>query len=215
MNKSLAAGVDWSSLAASCGRQPVAPATSRRHRPHFTLTAKADQSAPRRGQLYCWGYAERGRAHAVPRAHPDRQRGGTVTVTLTNALPATPANVSIVFPGQQVTAIGGTAGPAHPGSPAGGRRGHLHLHRQPSREPTLYHSGTRSSCRWRWAWWARSSCGRRVSSRRPQPRGRLRRTPPPTAGPATTGNSVPPHRHGREHPRPGRADSTARPSRWT
>jgi len=95
----------------------------------FSLTAQASSiSQPDGAMIYSWGY---GCAVAPPAAAfvplmpgttpscPSMQvpgpslivtEGQTVTVTLTNNLPRSAGNTSILFPGFQVTATGGVAG---------------------------------------------------------------------------------------------------------
>jgi FtsP/CotA-like multicopper oxidase with cupredoxin domain len=94
--------------------------------PTFTLTATdALLTQPDGNQVYSWGYgcttAPSGFAPApiggafcntmqVPGPTLIVTEGQTVTVTLTNALPAGAGNTSILFPGFKVTASGGVAG---------------------------------------------------------------------------------------------------------
>src|SRR3979490_247839 len=92
----------------------------------FNLTAAANYiSQPDGMQIYSWGYGCAGAATYAPATFasvgvcPTMQlpgpplivtEGQTVTVTLTNNLPGR-ANASIVFPGFNVSATGGAAGP--------------------------------------------------------------------------------------------------------
>ncbi len=94
--------------------------------PTFNLTAQAAYISQPDGQsIYSWGYgcsgAPAGYAPAaianpfcnsmqVPGPTLIVTEGQPVTVTLTNNLPTAAGNTSILFPGFQVTATGGTAG---------------------------------------------------------------------------------------------------------
>ncbi|MHB8524528.1 MAG: multicopper oxidase domain-containing protein, partial [Limisphaerales bacterium] len=93
----------------------------------FDLTASADHiSQPDGASIYSWGYgcaspstpsfapgaisgASCG-AMQIPGPTLIVTQGTTVTVTLTNTLPAAAGNTSILFPGFKVTATGGSAG---------------------------------------------------------------------------------------------------------
>lgn len=93
----------------------------------FSLTASAEYiSQPDGASIYSWGYGcSTGYvATFLPAGIPNANcplmqlpgptmivtEGQTVTVTLTNALPAAAGNTSIVFPGFQVTTVGGIDG---------------------------------------------------------------------------------------------------------
>lgn len=78
----------------------------------FNLTAKGDHIATGDGgSVYFWGYALNGGRAQYPGPTFIVNQGDTITINLTNALPADAGPVSIVFPGQQgVTAAGGTPG---------------------------------------------------------------------------------------------------------
>src|SRR6267142_1101151 len=96
--------------------------------PTFNLTARASFISQPDGQMiYSWGYGCNSApagfnppAAKMPGANcPSMQvpgptlivtEGATVTVTLTNGLPAAAGNTSIIFPGFQVTATGGAPG---------------------------------------------------------------------------------------------------------
>src|ERR1035441_754445 len=94
--------------------------------PTFNLTAQtAFISQPDGTSIYSWGYgcsvAPSGYAPAaisgtfcntmqVPGPTLIVTQGQTVTVNLTNGLPASAGNTSILFPGFQVTTTGGVAG---------------------------------------------------------------------------------------------------------
>ncbi len=97
----------------------------------FSLTASAGYvSVPDGGSIYAWGYSV-GSAMQLPGPTLEVTAGQSVTVTLTNALPAAAGNVSIVFQGQQVTTVGRRSGPPDPGGPARRVR-HLHVHAEPT-----------------------------------------------------------------------------------
>jgi Multicopper oxidase len=93
--------------------------------PTFTLTAQtAFLNQPDGNAVYSWGYGCNGPTNFAPTAIsgatcPSMQvpgptlivtEGNTVTVTLTNNLPAPAGNTSILFPGFVVTATGGVQG---------------------------------------------------------------------------------------------------------
>ena len=108
----------------------------------FTLTAREGfVLTPDGGTLYSWGYADGSGPMQYPGPTIIVTQGTAVTVTLTNSLPAAAGNVSIVFPGQDVTATGGAPGlltrEAAPG-------GSVTYSFTPNRPGTFaYHSGTR------------------------------------------------------------------------
>jgi FtsP/CotA-like multicopper oxidase with cupredoxin domain len=95
--------------------------------PAFNLSAAAGYiNQPDGNQIYSWGYGCAAGSTptfapaAMPNAHCEVMQipaptlivteGATVTVTLTNNLPAAAGNTSILFPGFQVTASGGVTG---------------------------------------------------------------------------------------------------------
>ncbi len=94
----------------------------------FNLSAAAGQtSQPDGASIYTWGYGCSGTgatfapanlvsgascgAMQLPGPTLIVNQGSTVTVTLTNKLPAAAGNTSILFPGFRVVATGGVAGP--------------------------------------------------------------------------------------------------------
>ena len=78
--------------------------------PDFDLTATAGYiSVADGGSIYSWGYTSNGTMQ-LPGPTLIVNEGDTVTVTLTNNLPAAAGNVSIVFPGHAVTATDGVEG---------------------------------------------------------------------------------------------------------
>jgi hypothetical protein len=78
--------------------------------PTFTLTASADYiTMPDGASVYSWGYGV-GSMMQLPGPTLIVHQGDTVTLTLWNHLPIGAGNTSIVFPGQQVSTTGGTAG---------------------------------------------------------------------------------------------------------
>jgi FtsP/CotA-like multicopper oxidase with cupredoxin domain len=78
----------------------------------FDLVARQDYiSSPDGDSILMWGYANGGNPMQYPGPTLIVQQGETITINLTNELPAAHGqNVSIVFPGQVVTASGGVAG---------------------------------------------------------------------------------------------------------
>src|SRR3990170_3642413 len=75
------------------------------------LTAKEDHiSTADGGSVYLWGYANGADRAQYPGPVLIADEGATVVINLTNSLPPAAGNVSILFPGQQVTATGGVAG---------------------------------------------------------------------------------------------------------
>jgi FtsP/CotA-like multicopper oxidase with cupredoxin domain len=107
--------------------------------PAFNLTAKAGYiSTPEGGSVYTWGYANGAGLMQYPGPTLIVRQGDTVTVNLTNELDVP---VSIVFPGQAVTAAGGTAGlVTREAAPSGGTVTYTFV---ASRAGTYqYHSGT-------------------------------------------------------------------------
>ena len=93
--------------------------------PAFTLTAQAAYISQPDGQaIYSWGYGCVGTASFLPSTITTAacssmqvpgptlivNQGDTVTVTLTNNLPAPAGNTSILFPGFQVNTTGGVQG---------------------------------------------------------------------------------------------------------
>jgi FtsP/CotA-like multicopper oxidase with cupredoxin domain len=74
----------------------------------FNLTAKADHITTGEGNsVLIWGYANGAARAQYPGPTLIVNQGATVTINLTNVLPQA---VSMVFPGQNVAATGGTAG---------------------------------------------------------------------------------------------------------
>lgn len=63
------------------------------------------------GSIYSWGYSVNGSAMQLPGPTLLVTQGDTVTITLSNNLPIAAGNVSIVFPGQEVSTSGGVEGP--------------------------------------------------------------------------------------------------------
>jgi len=111
--------------------------------PSFDLTARAGNiSVADGGSIYSWGY---GSSSATTMQLPGPtlivNQGETVMVTLHNALPAAAGNVSIVFPGHEVTTSGGVSGLLTQAAPNGGTVTYTFTAGQPG--TYLYHSGTR------------------------------------------------------------------------
>ena len=108
---------------------------------NFSLTARAGYiSIADGGSHYSWGYTT-GSQMQLPGPTLIVKQGDTVTVTLTNALPAAAGNVSAIFPGQQVTTSGGAPGLLTQEAPPGGSVTYTFTAGQPG--TYLYHSGTR------------------------------------------------------------------------
>lgn len=111
----------------------------------FNLVAKQGYISTSDGDSFLmWGYAN---GDASPMQYPGPtlilNQGATVTVTLKNMLPpATGQNVSIVFPGLNVTATGGSAGLVTPGAPPDGTTTVTYTFTATDAGTYLYHSGT-------------------------------------------------------------------------
>ncbi|MCK8600802.1 multicopper oxidase domain-containing protein [Desulfoferrobacter suflitae] len=111
----------------------------------FNLVARTGNIITSDGDSFLmWGYGlESGTSMQYPGPTLILQEGQTITVTLKNELPAAAGNVSIVFPGQIVTASGGAQGlltrEAVPGS------ANAVTYTFVAKEPGtyMYHSGTR------------------------------------------------------------------------
>lgn len=108
----------------------------------FSLTAKADYiSTADGGSVFFWGYANGGGRAQYPGPTLIVNQGDTVTVSLTNNLPYTDVNVSIVFPGHAVSSSGGVSGLlTQEASPAGGTVTYTFTATHAG--TYLYHSGT-------------------------------------------------------------------------
>lgn len=77
----------------------------------FDLTARDGYISTAEGNsVYAWGYAHGTGAMQYPGVTMIVNQGDLVTVRLTNALPARSGNVSLLFPGQVVSASGGIKG---------------------------------------------------------------------------------------------------------
>jgi len=111
--------------------------------PSFTLTAREGYiSTPDGGSIYSWGYTA-GPMMQLPGPTLIVTEGDMVTVTLNNALPLAAGNVSIVFPGQQVTPDPGTGVPGllTREAPPGGSVQYTFTASEPG--TYQYHSGSR------------------------------------------------------------------------
>lgn len=76
-----------------------------------TLTAKADHISTGDGNsVYFWGYGLNGGRAQYPGPTFIMNEGDTLIINLTNNLPPGAGNVSIIFPGHEVTTTGGVAG---------------------------------------------------------------------------------------------------------
>lgn len=107
----------------------------------FHLTASEGYaSLPDGGSVYSWGYST-GAEMQLPGPTLIVTEGTTVTITLTNDLPAAAGNVSIVFPGQTVTSTGGVSGALTKEAPYHGTVTYTFVADHPG--TFEYHSGTR------------------------------------------------------------------------
>ena len=108
--------------------------------PGFSLTARDGYVlAADGGSIYSWGYSANGKMQ-LPGPTLIVDEGDLVTVTLDNALPVAAGNVSIVFPGQDVTASGGVPGSLTNEAPSGGSVTYTFTAGEPG--TYQYHSGT-------------------------------------------------------------------------
>lgn len=108
----------------------------------FPMTARAGYISLADGNaLYCWGYSV-GASLQYPGPTLIVNQGDTVTITLTNMLPASAGNVSIVFPGQSVTALGGVTGGLTQEAPPDGLTAVSYSFVAGNPGTYLYHSGT-------------------------------------------------------------------------
>jgi hypothetical protein len=110
----------------------------------FNMTASAGHISTADGNsLYSWGYSLVGNVMQYPGPTLILNQGDTVTVTLTNNLPASAGNVSIVFPGHAVTATGGVAGAITQEAPPDGVTDVTYTFTAANAGTYLYNSGTR------------------------------------------------------------------------
>jgi len=94
------------------------------------------------GSVYSWGYSVDGSSMQLPGPTLILTQGVEYTVTLNNALPAAAGNVSIVFPGHEVTSTsGGDTGNLTQEAPSGGSVSYTFTAGEPG--TYQYHSGTR------------------------------------------------------------------------
>lgn len=110
----------------------------------FSLTATADHIATGDGgSVYFWGYALGAGRAQYPGPTFIVNQGDTITINLTNALPADAGPVSIVFPGQEgVTASGGSSGLLANEAPPDGSTVVTYTFTATHAGTYLYHSGT-------------------------------------------------------------------------
>jgi len=107
--------------------------------PTFNLTAKTGHISTGEGNsVFMWGYADGASNMQYPGPTMIVNEGQTVTVNLTNQLPMP---VSIVFPGQDVTATGGSPGLLTREAPPGGTVTYTFTASNPG--TFVYYSGTR------------------------------------------------------------------------
>jgi hypothetical protein len=114
--------------------------------PTFNLTAKAGLISTGDGlSSYLWGYADGTGPAQYPGPTLIIDQGAAVTVNLTNEIPTIPGNlpvnVSIFFPGQNVTATGGVPGLVTREAPPGETVTYTFTASQPG--TYTYYSGTR------------------------------------------------------------------------
>jgi FtsP/CotA-like multicopper oxidase with cupredoxin domain len=111
----------------------------------FNLVAREGfVSAPDGGSIYSWGYAVETGSMQYPGPTLILNQGATITVTLKNELPAPAGNVSIVFPGQVVTATGGVAGTMTREAPPDGVTTVTYTFTATNAGTYTYNSGTRT-----------------------------------------------------------------------
>lgn len=110
----------------------------------ITLTASEGYiSIADGGSIYSWGYSVGGEAMQLPGPTLIVEKGATVTITLENSLPAAAGNVSIVFPGHDVTVLttdAGVQGDLTQEAPTGGTVTYTFIADTPG--TYQYHSGT-------------------------------------------------------------------------
>jgi FtsP/CotA-like multicopper oxidase with cupredoxin domain len=108
---------------------------------NVTLTASEGYiSTADGGSIYSWGYSTNG-SMQLPGPTLIVTAGDIVTVTLNNALPAAAGNVSIVFPGHQLTSVaGGAQGPLTQEAVPGGSVTYSFVASEPG--TYQYHSGS-------------------------------------------------------------------------
>lgn len=117
--------------------------------PTFNLTAKAGYiNTGDGGSHYIWGYADGAGMVQYPGPTLIVNQGDVVTVNLLNSLPAAvngaaPPNVSIVFPGQEVTSSGGVEGLLTHEAPPDQVTVATYQFTATNAGTYLYHSGTR------------------------------------------------------------------------
>jgi len=107
------------------------------------LTASAGHiSVADGGSIYSWGYSTNGTMQ-LPGPTLIATAGQEITITLRNSLPAAAGNVSIIFPGHQMTSTtGGVTGALTQEAQVGGTVTYVFTVNQPG--TYQYHSGTRS-----------------------------------------------------------------------
>lgn len=94
------------------------------------------------GSIYSWGYSDGTNPMQLPGPTLLVNQGDTVTVTLTNNLPAAAGNVSIVFPGHSVSVTGGVPGATAQEAISGGVVTYTFTAGEPG--TYQYHSGTQT-----------------------------------------------------------------------
>lgn len=107
----------------------------------FNLVAsEGNISIPDGASIYSWGYSVDGQEMQLPGPTLIVTAGSVVEIQLTNQLPSAAGNVSIVFPGHQVTASGGVAGALTSEAIPGGTVSYSFTATTPG--TYQYHSGT-------------------------------------------------------------------------
>jgi FtsP/CotA-like multicopper oxidase with cupredoxin domain len=111
----------------------------------FNLAARQDHIVTSDGDsILMWGYALGAARMQYPGPTLILTEGDSVTITLKNELPAQAGNVSIVFPGLQVTAAGGVPGLLTHEAPPGGTIRVTYTFTADQPGTYLYRSGTRA-----------------------------------------------------------------------
>ncbi len=110
----------------------------------FQLVAKQDRITLGDGDsVLMWGFALGNGRMQYPGPTLIVNQGDTITVNLSNALPATAGNVSILFPGHDVAASGGVAGALTREAPPDGTTTVTYTFTASRPGTYVYHSGTR------------------------------------------------------------------------
>ena len=123
-----------------CFPAPRAPLSTALQGTSFNLTAREGSiSIADGGSVYSWGYSTSGTMQ-LPGPTLIVTEGDMVSVKLTNDLPVAAGNVSIIFPGQDVSTTGGVTGDLTQEAPNGGSVIYTFNANRPG--TFQYHSGT-------------------------------------------------------------------------